>query len=198
MPDPSKLTFVEDTHTYSIGDRVLPSVTQIIKAGGAGTDYSGIPEHVLKRAGEIGNRVHKQVELYHTEDSILSTDDDSANAYLEGYAEFLRSGVFTHKQSEQRLYCECHWFAGTVDLWGEVNGSPAILDVKTTNNINQDKVELQTAAYAHLYEVTFDVEVGSRFVVHLRKDGSHRLVPCDDVLAWHKFAKLVQEYYSSD
>lgn len=192
-----KLHFVESSHTYYYDDTEVPSVTQIIKAAGESTDYSGIPKHILKRAAEIGNRVHETVESFWMEFGPLFCEDDSANAYLRGYASFLEEVDYAHTVSEQRLFCTCHRYAGTVDKIGLINDTPAIIDIKTTSQLNENKVELQTAAYRHLAEHIHDREIPKRYALQLKKNGDYVLYDCDSPLSWPKFERMVDEYYVS-
>lgn len=189
------LTFDADSHTYSVQGVRLPSVTEVIRFGGEGTDYSSVPSHILERAREIGKKAHKTVELYHEQDDHLFTNDSSVNAYLDGYQEFIDTGVYEHLMSEQKMYCSCHGFAGTVDKVGWVNGALSVIDIKTTNKLNLEHVELQTAAYQHLASRTFDMELEKRFVLHLKKSRDFNLVACDDETSWPRFRKLLREYH---
>lgn len=189
------LKFLEGPHEYWVGDRQIPSVTQIIRAGGESKDYSDIPEFILRRAGEIGTEVHKTIENYHEGIGELFSDDSSADDYLEGYRKFISQGVFEPLLAEERMYCDCHWFAGTVDLIGFVNNTPSVIDIKTTNTTDLKSWNLQTAAYKHLAIETFEIELENRYVIHLKKSGRFSLIKCDYPGAWERFESLIKEYY---
>jgi hypothetical protein len=183
----SRLHFVESTHEYFYRGKRLPSVTEIVRTAGVAADYSNVPRNILQRAAQIGKRVHRAIELYHSEGSLLTSDDLSAANYLDGYTEFIRSGVFQYSLGELSLCCECHLYAGTVDLVGFINGRNAVIDVKTTNKLHVDAVELQLAAYSHLVEVHCGFK-SDRFVLKLEKRGEPRLIPMEDEAAWSRFA----------
>lgn len=193
-----RLHFHENSHTYYVDGEAFPSVTQVIReASEEESEYDAIPDHILKRAAEVGNKVHKAVEEYHTHGKALLADDDRANSYLQGYSQFLSSGMFDWGSSEHRMFCDCHRYAGTVDLVGYVNGKPSVLDVKTTSKLDEDYVGLQTAGYAHLWNQNRKPTVGDRFVVWL-KQGDYELVHLDDALDWPTFELAVEKYYDED
>ena len=45
-----KVIFNEENHTYTLGDKTLISVTQLLKKHGLSTDYSGVDAEILERA----------------------------------------------------------------------------------------------------------------------------------------------------
>lgn len=189
-----ELRFEPEGHNYFVGDTRLPSVTEIIKHGKESVDYSDIPEHILKRASEIGNEVHETIESFHKGEGDLFSPDSSANAYIDGYTQFIRTGFYSHIHSEKKLYCKCHKFAGTVDLVGQIFDSVAVLDIKTTSQKHEDSWNLQTAAYQHLANCNLDLEIEDRYVVWLNKGGNFKLEPCKQPNAWPKFESLVMEF----
>lgn len=193
-----ELEFDEESHTYFIRGDAWPSVTQIIRdASDEESAYDSIPDHILKRAAEVGNKVHDAVEKYHAEGSALLTDDDRANSYLQGYSQFLMSDMFEWRSSEHRMFCDCHRYAGTVDLVGLVNAKPSILDVKTTSKLDEDYVGLQTVGYKHLWNANREFQVTDRWAVWL-KQGDYELVHLDDPLDWPTFEQAVEGYYGAE
>lgn len=55
-----QVVFEEDTHTYYLKDKELPSVTQLLDTG----EYIDVPESVLEYARQKGTLVHKEIEEY--------------------------------------------------------------------------------------------------------------------------------------
>jgi hypothetical protein len=188
-----ELQFEPLTHTYTVADQTVPSVSQILKAGGGGADYSAVPEDVLKRAAAIGISVHKCVEDFYTTGIHPSSDDASVEAYLPGLLDFIDDGIFAWKYSELLLYHPVIWYAGTVDLIGYIDGELSIVDVKTTNKIHREAIELQTAAYAELYRFVSGQEVYRRYVLWLRRHKTYSLVGCDDPFAFSRFHGMRSE-----
>lgn len=191
------LQFDPETHTYYVDGEPYPSVTQIIRATSEGADkYDDIPDAVLKRAAAKGNLTHEAIQRYHQDGAPLISDDEGANAYIIGYAQFLQSGMFEWEDSEFRLYCDCHRYAGTVDLVGKVNGKPSVLDIKTTSNLDHEYVGLQTAAYRHLWAIRQgdDPSKYHRWAVWL-KTRDYELVPLQNDLDWAKFRHATNQFY---
>lgn len=177
-----RLDFDEESHTYTIGERKLPSVTQILKPL---VDYAGIPPSILAHACERGNYVHKACEMY-----LLGTlDEESLNEecapYFEGFKRFLDETGFEPELIEQRVHHSKLMYAGTVDLGGVLppmgrkrKSHRAMIDIKTTFKLMKS-VGPQTAAYADAWassnpkELHFD----ERYGLQLKKDGSYKLEP---------------------
>lgn len=196
------LNFDEASHVYTVGGHRLPSVTQIIRFGGEETDYSHIPDWILKRAAEIGISVHEIVSYFYTSHGNLISDDKSVRNYLAGFRKFTQKESFVCERSELMLWCPCHLIAGTVDLIGYLNGELGVYDLKTTKKINEAHVELQTAAYQHLAETFFaGTELASlpnRGIIHLKKTKTYALHPCEDDSAWTRFEGMIDEYWEAN
>jgi len=191
----TQFTFDSESHTYRLGDVVLPSVSQIISHGGSATDYSHINKAILNRAAEIGNRTHEMISAYHTKGSVLESNDEPVQLYLDGYKKFIANNDIDVRESELRMYCECHMYAGTVDIVGILNGHDVIIDIKTTNSKNKPAWELQTAAYQHLF---FGPDQSAkRVVVHLKK-GDYAVEKCDDHLAWPRFLLQLRKFKTDE
>lgn len=191
------LKFDEENHEYSV---VLPSVTQIIRVD-EGSIFDDVPEDltaskwewIINRATEIGDKTHEAIEYFHkSDDDLLVTEDSSVEPYLEAYAKFYGEHDFACEHSERKMWCRCHLFAGTVDLVGILDGEPAIIDIKTTNELDKEKVELQTRAYQHLYRAnTYDSERYKRYALQLTKRSTYNLVECTDDV-WPEFERRLK------
>ena len=190
------LEFDEPSHVYSVDGKPVPSVTTVIKGLSTDTDYSSVPEHVLKRAGEIGTEVHKCVEHWAvTGGDVLWSDDKSANAYLTPFYEFALLGALEVEHAEVRLYHPEYWFAGTIDIIGKLWGKPCIIDVKTTNKIDRKYVELQLAAYEILVGFWGEkVDRISRYALHLEKSNRYTLLEFNDPFAEGDFIRALENY----
>lgn len=55
-----QVIYIEDTHTYLLGDKELPSVTSLLDTG----EYIDVPEHILEYARIKGTLVHKEIEEF--------------------------------------------------------------------------------------------------------------------------------------
>lgn len=124
------LQFDEATHTYTYNDKVVPSVTQIIKAAGM-SDWSMVKPDVLEAARNRGVAVHKMIEL-HVADTLSYGDLDQALLpYLEAWLAFERENDVVVTGSEIRVYSKRYGYAGTADLCMSVNGEAGVWDIKS-------------------------------------------------------------------
>lgn len=170
---------------------ILPSVTQIISAKGFGAAYHNIPQNILQRASQIGIEVHKRAEDFFAKGIEPTSQDKSAEAYLQGFREFIALDIFKSVFTELRLMHPEHWYAGTIDSFGLLYGEPAVLDIKTTNTLHRESVGLQTAAYEILANRATGVDIKHRLALHLRKDGSWSLEGLRNPLDHGKFLSLL-------
>ena len=59
-----KITFDKEKHEYKLGDKVLPSVTQILESTLFEKKYEGVNDEVLMSAAKRGEYIHKEIETY--------------------------------------------------------------------------------------------------------------------------------------
>ncbi len=110
-----KFIFDEKSHTYRLGDKILPSVTQIISNL---NDFSGIPKHVLELKSQIGQEFHRIIYLHLLNDLLYNTIDQRLVKAFDSFLDWsnprikeFRKGLFEH-----RMFNEKMWLAGTCDL----------------------------------------------------------------------------------
>lgn len=65
----TKLEFDEETHTYTLEGKKLPSVTTLLDDG----SYKDVDPEILKRACERGTFIHKEIEEFLKEGTIGET-----------------------------------------------------------------------------------------------------------------------------
>lgn len=186
------LVFVPQNHTYWVDDVEVPSVTTVMKRSDVYSDYSMVPPHILERAASIGITTHKAVENWINKGTLLTTDDESANVYLDGFVLFLRENDFEPLYAEIKLYDPVLWYAGTIDLVCRVNGTLYICDIKTTNKLNKEAIELQLAAYLNLIGISSrNDRISDRAVIWLKKDGTYKFHRATDPTAFRRFKALL-------
>lgn len=184
--DPN-LVFDEATHTYTLGDRVLPSVTSILADAGL-CDFSA-PwfTDAVKLRGQL---VHETLAIFDEGDLDEDTLDPTLEPYLAGYRRFLDDTNAVVEHSERRL---CHpelGFAGTLDKIvriEEPNGRVRrlLIDVKPAV---YPSVGPQTAAYALCADALYDaVTIFQRAALVLAGDGKYTLHMLTDQLDRHYF-----------
>lgn len=173
------LQYDDATHTYTIGGRRLPSVTEVLGPITA-HEYHGVNLDVMERAALLGKAVHKLIEL-----DIAGTLDDDAlddalRPYLAQWRQFRQQSGFKAMFSEQRVHSPKWGYAGTYDLIGSLNRKFALIDCKRTCAVPRSAGP-QTAAYVQaIRENSFDLPADiDRYVLHLTPE-RWRLVPQKD------------------
>lgn len=142
MSPSADITFDEATHTYRVGDRLVPSVTQILKVI---ENFDFVPPDVLEAARRFGQHVHLATDLYdrgELNEASLSAD---VLARLGGYKMFLKDTGFIVTASERIVYNAQLGYAGTLDRIGMLGRSSALIDLKS--GAVPRSVGPQTAAY---------------------------------------------------
>lgn len=181
-------TFHEDSHTYWEAGERLPSVTEIIDAGEIGEDFTVIPQGVLERKREIGKAVHLASRFFDEDDLDDATIDPAIVGYIAGYRRFRAESGFQPVGWEQPLANLRHGYAGTPDRWGMLNYYRTVIDLKTVYTLNVRTVALQIAGgYHELLHEAVGFRPQRHYALHLRPDGTYKLVPAEHRLAWAVF-----------
>lgn len=167
----SDFVYFPKTHTYKLHDIPIPSVTSIIKDvmryhKKIWKDPKLTLEEQKKKSDEylkFGIAVHKACELHLRGSLNPEKMNRKLDPALQGFTKFLDTTKFKFFESETRHYNEKLWYAGTLDLYGEVRGRKAIIDIKTGNDYKH--YPLQTAAYALLRD-----KEAERYILLLDRD----------------------------
>lgn len=140
-----KLTFNAEKHEYKLGDRILPSVTSILKDLGLINDA-----HFTEYATDRGSKVHRAC-LYYDEGNLDNDSlDHELEGYLDAYCKFKRNfPSFRYITMETPFHDEQLGFAGTPDRTGETLNEVFVLDIKTSSTPLR-WIGLQLAAYMML------------------------------------------------
>ena len=166
----SQLTFDPETHTYRVGDTVLPSVTQILKSVGLIDTTHFKPEH-----SERGTTVHEATQFWDETGMVDDTIPEELLGYLDAWKRFREETGFTPSHIEQSFYSQ-QGYAGTVDRIGKTHSvNPILVDIKT--GAPQPWHRLQLAAYSILAKQNLDLPIWETWGVHLKKDGKYSVEP---------------------
>lgn len=148
--------FDEETHTYRVDGREVPSVTTVLKAAGIGhTDTEGsyrIPDEVMDAARDRGNDIHLACEYLDRGGVDADWDDGEPPEwwpYLEAYECFKEDVGFVPDLIEQAVYCSGHDYAGTIDRAGWIGDERVVLDLKSGGGGLKAWHPVQLAAYAY-------------------------------------------------
>jgi hypothetical protein len=175
--------FVEESHTYFLGDKILPGITGILKSCGyINTDY------YTEEARTRGSHVHLAIKFLNKGtldwDDLLSKFEKGENkyaGYVLAYEKFTKDWNLKLEFFERPMYHPTLLFAGTPDLVGTcLDNVPCIVELKT--GPVPKWAALQTAAQELLVKSWEAKPVHRRrWGVHLKSDGTYaKPVPFDE------------------
>lgn len=206
IPVPKELHFAPEKHIYTVNGEQLPSVSQIIRLDDRSESYDGIPEHVLQKAADRGNKVHAAIEQWIMDGCAGDPwhDDPETHDYLMAFNDFVRLGFMQPFQSELLLYHPELRYAGTIDILALVGGKPALIDVKTTSKYLERKCQLQLAGYGDLIgfwgpkvDRIFSDRKCDRFILHLDRRKGPKLHRMRDTESHDRdFRALVAQWHT--
>lgn len=172
------LCFDPIAHRYTIGDRVLPSVTQIT---GTIASLAGIPPAILEAKRDLGTAVHLATQFFDEDDLDRDALPAEVLPYLDAYIRFRDETGFAPTQIEQRVHHVAFGYAGTLDRIGYFSklkglgigsGKMCLIDLKATYRI-APVYGVQTALYAAAaHDTPRDLR---RFALQLRPNGAYTL-----------------------
>ncbi len=157
------LRFESDTHTYYFNEKIIPSVSEIMRPMSK-ANYDSIPPHILEYARDRGVRIHEAIEMY--EQLGIEPDEDEIKLYFDNYKRVKAKHKFEVSKSEIML-TNGH-FAGTLDQVIITNEVLAINDIKNTSKIYTDMLGVQLYAYRELARYN-GFEIQECYVTHLTK-----------------------------
>lgn len=190
-----RLTFDETTHTYTLGDQRLISVTQILGLTGL-ADFSApwFAESVKAR----GTALHAAIGLEVEECLDDETVDEDIRGGLEGWRRFLADTGAEIEHWERRL-CD-----PVLGLAGRLDGIVRMRDPKTGRTMRvlldikrglYPCAAIQLAAYADLAAAFYDGPVYfNRAALVLPCDGTYTVHPFDDPIdraTWQAAVRIV-------
>lgn len=198
----ARLAYDDDLHEYRYDGHVVPSVTQVLSRLSA-EEYRGVSPDVLEQAALLGKAVHRMIELDLRDALDVQSLSEGLHIYYKAWRNFLSTSGFEASLSEERVYSDRYAYAGTLDLFGRLNGRLSLIDAKRTTSVPRTAGP-QTAAYENALRECRPELTGAapidRYALHLRADGTWRLVPfthradlraflaCLTLLSWSKAA----------
>lgn len=166
--------FREEDHTYWAGALRLPSVTEILKP--LMGDLRFVRADLLQHKSELGQAVHKAIELHLLDDLEYSSLSPVVAQYFDQFLKFEKETGFQSFSTEE-IISHPAGYAGRFDAAGRTRTKSGIFDWKTTSALSP-VVALQMAAYLAAYEQIADRKKFpflNRFALRLTND-SYRLV----------------------
>lgn len=157
-----KFEFNEETHTYRLNGKVIPSVTQIINEVLFYNKYSSVSEDTLELAKNKGSLIHKEIEDY------IKTGSTGFTSELESFINIVNDKKLEHMKSEVKVHNE--EIAGTIDILCKIGDKNIIIDVKTTAELDKEYVSWQLSMYAYILETYYSVRIDELYGMWLRND----------------------------
>lgn len=105
---------------------------------------AGASNRVMNEASAIGTHVHDWVDAYCRQTS----GEGERPPHMDLFRKWIADYNVTVLMSEVTIYNRKHGYAGSFDLYADVDGIRTLIDVKTGNNVYAE-VALQLAAYAN-------------------------------------------------
>ncbi len=132
---------------------------------------------VSKEARELGTRVHKKAEKWHTKGTdrdaliteIMQIKNEEERLACSVMFKFFKEHKFEPIELEGRCYSKEHEYAGTIDYYGGVDDKLSILDFKTSTGI-YSSYPLQATAYAKA-KTEEGFKVDQTIIARFGKDG---------------------------
>jgi len=158
--------FDEITHTYTINDRPVPSVTQIL------TEIFGKRFWYDDWYAQRGRANHAMISYYIQGCLDLSSVDENIKGYLDAFIKFEHETQLKPVQSEKNLFSTVYNFAGTPDLLlTDYNGQLILADIKSSV---EQIVKLQLAGYDILYN-EIKIKPKLHCAIELKTDGKYKI-----------------------
>ena len=158
------VSFVEDTHEYYVDNLLVPSVTSIIQYM-FDNQYQFVKESILQRARILGEKFHKEVELFE------KSNVDSGSSELYSYKELKKKHSIEYLDGERFIYImknDVPIAAGRFDILANVNSEKAIVELKRTSKIYYNRYSLQLNLYRIGYEQTYNDEIRKLFCLRAK------------------------------
>jgi len=172
----SDLIFDPESHIYRYGEKIVPSVTQVLEEVGI-SDFSMVPKNFMESAQKLGTDVHSLLELYDKNELDYDSISDQVAPYLPAWVNFLESSKSEIIEIELKVGCEKYGYAGTLDRVLKINGRLAILDIKT--GMKSPGHGVQTSAYGNAYFTDRRVKY-DRYTWYVDKSHTWKLVKNDN------------------
>jgi hypothetical protein len=183
---PLGLSLDTASHTYRLGSRVLPSVTQALSVI---ESFDRVPPDILERARLFGAHVHQAVDLFNRGDLDEESLDPQLSPRLGQYKKFLADTGFVVTHTEQRVANASIGYAGTLDILGRLFRSSALIDLKS--GAVPKSVGPQTAAYDNALPTHLRPQ--KRFALQLGDD-FYRLIRCKEPADFSIFLNALNKY----
>lgn len=149
------IEYIEQEHLYLYEGMIIPSVTQILDFIFP-NKYSNIPAEILRNKADYGTKVHELIEILDQEQTFVNEPIiELKKVYKFNYIieESLKQYLKLKKEheieitSQEQIVCYKGLYAGRFDKEGKVNRESALLDIKTTTELDIEYLSWQLSYY---------------------------------------------------
>lgn len=174
------LIFREKDHVYLLDGVKLPCVSDLCRFLHREV-YKDAPAWQMEAAAQRGAAVHAATQALDADGRADVAEEYLP--YLEAYKAFLREHSVSWTLAEKSLYHPVYRYAGTIDRYGQVDAEMSLVDIKTTYAVYKPLCRAQLNLY-RLMLAAHGYLVRRMYILHLKRDGSYRLIPIemDDAL----------------
>lgn len=140
------------------------------------------PKRVAKEAGKIGTEAHEHIETILQGRKLPEIKNPFVLNAVKAFQEWIKIRDFKPVYTERVVFSEKHWYAGTEDGEGHLDGIYTLMDWKTSSGF-YDKMDLQTAAYQCAREEESGIDIAQRLILRLDKNTGkfyERIIPACD------------------
>lgn len=128
--------------------------------------------NVATKAASIGTLAHQACETFAKTGKIKRPVNEQAERAFDEFLKWFQEHNVKVHSSESKVYSRKHKYAGTSDLFCEVDGEWCVVDIKTSAAIYDDYI-MQLAAYAFAKnEEIVGNNYNAGWVVRIPKDGA--------------------------
>ena len=160
------LEYDDETHIYYVDGVIVPSVTQIVKFAYPST-YADIDPMILKKAAELGTKMHKDIEDFENYKHVDSSIELDNYIKLKTYFKW----QVKHNEIPVIIYNgDVPLCVGRIDQIININDELCVNDLKRTKEVHHKNLMLQLSLYALGYEQSYGREIDLGYCTHLRKD----------------------------
>lgn len=169
------LLFFDEGHKYTLDGEELPSVSELCRFLSREI-YGEITQYKLDNAAERGTAVHKATEVLDKYGTVDVQED--ILPYLQAYLTFRKEHEVDWLKIEYAIHHPEDQYAGTIDRYGLLDGKKALVDLKSTYMVHKPLCAASLNLYRRALQAN-GIEVEALYILHLRKDGTYKLVPFD-------------------
>ena len=169
------LQFFDKGHIYMLDGQRLPCVSDLCRFLHREI-YKDAPLWQMEAAADRGTKVHAATEAL--DRTGRAEIEDDYLPYLQAYALFRKEHDVQWELIEHPDYHPAHRYAGTIDRYGMADGFKTLLDIKTTYKVYKPLC----GASLNLFRLMLEARgktVERLLILHLRKDGSYKLLRFD-------------------